>query len=155
MPEILSSGRVAGTEHASKNKRENPPRNQGPHEPTLEQILNAIREQTALGMLVEAMAVPPEDKGRADRCIHKQVRGICLLPLACPTDRQAKLLGLDAESVPRLGVGRTHDLLHNQRTRSNERDVLWVLMKGVEGFRSGCDGSREFKNNWFHGKNCA
>ena len=131
MPEIPSCGRVAGTEHDSENQRENPPRNQGTHEPTLEQILNAIREQTALGMLVEAVAVPPEGKGRADRRIHKHVRGICLLPLACPTDRQAKLPGLDAEGVSRLGVWRTHDPLHDQRTRGDERDVLWVLMKGV------------------------
>lgn len=146
---------MAGAEHADKNPRQNPPRRQGSREPALEQILHAIGEQTALGMLAEDVAVPPEGKGRAERSVHKHMRGIGLLPLARPPDRKAKLPGLDAEGVSCLGVRDAHDLMHDQRPRGDEMDVLRVLMKGIQGFRSGCDGGRYFKNKWFHGKKCA
>ncbi len=106
-------------------------------------------------MLAEDVAVPPKGKGRAERRVYKHMRGIGLLPLARPPDRKAELPSLYVEGVSRLGVRGAHDLLHDQRARGNEMDVLRVLMKGIQGFRSRCDGGRFFKNKWFHGKKCA
>jgi hypothetical protein len=101
-----------------------------------------------------APAKPPLSR-YSTRRVHKQVRGVGLFPLACPPDRKPELPGLDAEGVSRLGVRGAHDLLHDQRTRSNEMDVLRVLVKGIQGLRSRCDRGRYLKNKWFHGKKCA